>query len=62
MKITKEQYEQLKDLCGYDLKNKALELDLLTVGDVYGYGIEKIKVYEKDNEFFLDYTTYDSCD
>lgn len=62
MKITKEQYQELKNLSTYDLKNKAYDLGLISASDKYGYGIKTIKVYEKDGEYYLEYTTYDSCD
>lgn len=62
MKITKEQYEQIKGLYGRSLEEKVFELNLVSAVDICGYGIKEIKAYQKDGEYYFDYTTYDSCD
>ena len=62
MNITQQQYEQLKDLKGTDLEEKALELNLVSVVDIIGYGIKYIKVFQKNGEYYFDYDIYNSCD
>lgn len=62
MEITKEQYKQLQGLYGTDLEEKALELNLVSPVDICGYGIKDIRIYQKDDKYYFDYTTYDSCD
>lgn len=58
--ISKEQYQEIKK--SNCIEDKAFELGLISESDKCGYGIKSIKIYEKDQEHYLEYTTYDSCD
>lgn len=62
IKITKEQYLELKNSNNIaELEDKAFDLGLISKADKMGYGIKTINVYEKDGEYYLKYTTYDNC-
>lgn len=62
-KITKEQYDQIMTASnGRGCVPGDMEADFFSVDVIWGYGLYGTHAYEKDGEYWLDYTTGDSCD
>ena len=60
--ITKEQYEQLKDLTSTERKNLAFDLGLLSRADICGYGVYGTWVSEENGKYIFSYDRGSSCD
>ena len=61
--ISKEEYEEIMTASnGKGHVPSNLESKFFSEAVRYGYGLYGARVREKDGEYFLDYTTGDSCD
>lgn len=56
--ITKEIYDELEKLDYFEKIERGLKLDLVNIFDVYGYGIDTIKLYQEDGKYYFEYTIY----
>jgi len=59
--ITKEQYEEVKDLPRKEQLEKLLPNGIPMEWE-YGYGFYGHSVYEKDDKYYASYTIGNSCD